>query len=53
MAVAGVALTWKYVGLLLAAGYGPFFIPEANVVVSGPGFVPDPLPAPRGLAFGE
>jgi hypothetical protein len=41
MAVAGVALTWKYVGLLLAAGYGHFFIPGANVAVSGPGFVPD------------
>jgi hypothetical protein len=41
MAVAGVALTWKYVGLLLAAGYGHVFLPGANIAWSGPGFVPD------------
>jgi len=41
MAVAGVALTGKYVGLVLAAGYGHVFIPGANIAVRGPGFVPD------------
>ena len=41
MAVAGLALTWKHVGLLVAGGYGNVFIPGANVAVPNKGFVPD------------
>jgi hypothetical protein len=41
LAVAGMAFTWKHVGLLLAAGYGHVFIPGANIAVKDRGFVPD------------
>jgi hypothetical protein len=41
MAVGGVALTWRYVGLVLGAGYGHYFAPGANVAFGARGFVPD------------
>jgi hypothetical protein len=41
MAVAGIALTWSHVGLLVAGGYGTPFIPGANVPLGYKGFVPD------------
>jgi hypothetical protein len=41
MAVAGVAMTWRHLGLLVGGGYGELFIPGANMVVPGRGFVPE------------
>jgi hypothetical protein len=41
MAVAGVALTWRHLGLLVGGGYGELFLPGANAVVPGRGFVPE------------
>jgi hypothetical protein len=41
MAVAGVAFTWKHVGLMVGGGYGHFFVPGANVATRSAGFVPD------------
>jgi hypothetical protein len=41
MAVAGLALTWSHVGLVAGGGYGELFIPGANVVRPGRGFVPE------------
>jgi hypothetical protein len=41
MAVAGVALTWRHVGMTVAAGYGHYFVPGANIAVAARGFVPD------------
>jgi hypothetical protein len=41
LAVAGVALTWSHVGLIAGGGYGQFFVPGANLVVPGRGFVPE------------
>jgi hypothetical protein len=31
MAIGGVALTWKYVGVVAGAGYGNYFVPGMNV----------------------
>lgn len=33
MAVAGVALTWKHVGLIAGAGYGHYFVPGIDVAL--------------------
>jgi hypothetical protein len=41
MAVAGLALTGKHVGLVLACGHGTVFIPGAKVALADRGVVPD------------
>jgi hypothetical protein len=41
MGVAGVALTWKYVGVVAGGGYGHYFLPGANLAVPHNGFVPE------------
>jgi hypothetical protein len=39
--VAGVALTWKYVGVVAGAGYGHYFVPGMNLALPYNGFVPE------------
>jgi hypothetical protein len=41
MGVAGVALTWKYVGLVAGAGYGHYFLPGANLALPYTNVVPE------------
>jgi hypothetical protein len=41
MALGGVALTWRRVGLVVGGGYGELFIPGVNLVRPGLGFVPE------------
>jgi hypothetical protein len=41
MGVAGVALTWKHVGLVAGAGYGHYFIPGANLALPYNNVVPE------------
>jgi hypothetical protein len=39
--LAGVALTWKYVGVVAGAGYGHYFVPGMNLALPYNGFVPE------------
>jgi hypothetical protein len=41
MGVAGVALTWKHVGLVAGAGYGHYFVPGANLALPYNNVVPE------------
>jgi hypothetical protein len=41
MAVAGVALTWKYVGVIAGGGWGHYTVPGANLALPYDGFVPE------------
>jgi hypothetical protein len=41
MGVAGVALTWKHVGLIAGAGYGHYFLPGANLALPYNNVVPE------------
>jgi hypothetical protein len=41
MGVAGVALTWKHVGLVAGAGYGHYFLPGANLALPYKNVVPE------------
>jgi len=41
MGVAGVALTWKHVGLVAGAGYGHYFLPGANLALPYNNVVPE------------
>jgi hypothetical protein len=40
-AVAGVALLWQHVRLMVGGGYGYFFVPGMNMAIPSRGFVPD------------
>jgi hypothetical protein len=40
-AVAGVALMWRHVRLLVGAGYGYYFVPGIEIAIPGRRFVPD------------
>jgi hypothetical protein len=39
--IAGVGLTWKYVGVIAGAGYGHYFVPGMNLALPYNGFVPE------------
>jgi hypothetical protein len=41
MGIAGVALTWKYVGLTAGAGYGHYFVPSTNIALPYTNVVPE------------
>jgi hypothetical protein len=41
MGVAGVALTWKHVGVVAGAGYGHYFLPGANLALPYNSVVPE------------
>jgi hypothetical protein len=41
MVTGSIALTWKYVGVILGAGYGHYFLPGANVALQYNGVVPE------------
>jgi hypothetical protein len=41
MGVAGVALTWKHVGVVAGGGYGHYFLPGANLALPYKNFVPE------------
>jgi hypothetical protein len=41
MGIAGVALTWKHVGVVAGGGYGHYFLPGANLALPYKGFVPE------------
>jgi hypothetical protein len=41
MAVAAVALTWKYVGVIAGGGWGHYTVPGANLAIPFDGFVPE------------
>ncbi|HVU50913.1 MAG TPA: hypothetical protein VHL80_09520 [Polyangia bacterium] len=41
MGVAGVALTWRHVGLVAGAGYGHYFVPGANLALPYNNVVPE------------
>jgi hypothetical protein len=41
MGIAGVALTWKHVGVVAGAGYGHYFVPGANLALPYNGIVPE------------
>jgi hypothetical protein len=41
MGLAGVALTWKYVGVTVGGGYGNYFLPGMNVSDPHVSFVPE------------
>jgi hypothetical protein len=41
MAIGGVALTWKHVGVIAGAGYGHYFVPGSNLALPYEGIVPE------------
>jgi hypothetical protein len=41
MGTGGVALTWKYVGVIVGGGYGHYFLPGANLANPHTTFVPE------------
>jgi hypothetical protein len=42
-AIAGIALLWTHVRLMVGAGYGNYFVPGMDVPLPDKGFVPDAL----------